>query len=66
MDSDSDSVYQEILEWVDQRARPNSSRRYSRCPICDLTWWDDKERHNSGCWVPRLRNLAEDLVSADG
>ena len=50
-------ILREILNWVDQQARPNSRRRYSRCPICDLSWWGTRERHQRDCFVPRLRRI---------
>jgi len=47
----------QVVEWVIQNSCPNKYHRYSRCIICDSTWWDDKETHNSGCWVPNLKEL---------
>jgi len=29
--------------------KPGKQYRYSRCSACDLTWWDDNERHNLNC-----------------
>jgi hypothetical protein len=48
-----------VYEWVVGACAPNERRRYSRCPICDATWWDDNEQHNPRCWVPQLKSAAQ-------
>ena len=48
----NENVIASIKTWIDEKTQPlDSGRRYSRCPICDATWWDN-EWHNFGCWVP--------------
>ena len=48
-------ILADVLVWVNESTAPNSSRKYSRCVICNNTWWDDKEEHNLKCWVRRLK-----------
>lgn len=54
------SVLKEILEWVIECSSPNNHHKYSRCIVCDSTWWDDKERHEFKCWVPKLKELQKE------
>lgn len=42
---------------------PNERYAYSRCNVCEMPWWDEKEQHQRDCWVPRLRAA---LASAPG
>ena len=52
-------VLDNIFEWVKKKSVPNQSYRYSRCVICDCTWWDDREIHSFDCWVPNLQAICE-------
>jgi len=49
-------ILETILKWFKRCAEPNLKRRYSSCPICGATWWDNKEQHNRDCWIPELEN----------
>ena len=49
----------EIITW--SHRKPNNSYAYSRCKVCDIAWWDDKELHTNSCWVPRLKHIAREL-----
>lgn len=60
-----DDLLIDIREWYETNARPNGRRAYQRCPICNASWWGEGssglfgvERHNFGCWIPRLLTLA--------
>ena len=55
--SDTSEVIGLIKQWLSLQSRPNRLRRYSRCPICDQAWWDDKEQHQFTCWVPILNRI---------
>lgn len=55
----------QVINWVNEQTRPNERRHYSRCPICDNTWWDDSERHNFKCWVPLLKYSLERYQSCE-
>jgi hypothetical protein len=48
-----------IYEWVKKKSAPSQSYGYSRCVICDCTWWDGREIHRFDCWVPDLGNICE-------
>lgn len=48
-----------IVLWINECATPNDARRYSRRPVCNHSWWDDKERHEYWCWVPDAKHIAE-------
>ena len=50
-------ILQEISEWLTNAAAPNERRRYSVCPICGVSWWEDDYRHKRTCWVPRLKSV---------
>jgi hypothetical protein len=52
-------IINEILEWYRRKSTPGVLYKYSRCPICNNTWWDDKEEHNFNCWIPRLEEMAK-------
>lgn len=55
----------DILKWVNERSAPNQSRKYSRCPVCESAWWDNKEQHRFDCWVPRAKRAAEQSLHTD-
>ena len=48
-----------LLDWVETRTKPNRQHYYSRCVVCNATWWDKKENHNIRCFVPALRAAVE-------
>jgi hypothetical protein len=49
----------EVAEWVAEKSVPNDHRKYYQCPICRCSWWENKERHNLDCFVPRLKKSVE-------
>jgi len=55
----AEELLAEVLDWYKSRSAPSDTYKYSRCPICRQTWWDGKEKHNFGCWIPRLESLAK-------
>lgn len=50
-----EEVLRDILSWYEKKSSPNEYYAYSRCPICNATWWGD-EIHNLQCWIPLLKH----------
>ena len=50
-----------VLHWVRRNSAPNYQYKYSRCIVCNCTWWEDEDRHELLCWVPRLESVVEKL-----
>ena len=50
-----EEVLRDILSWYEKKSSPNECYAYSRCPICNATWWGD-EIHNLQCWIPLLKH----------
>jgi hypothetical protein len=63
-------LFSDISRWVKLSSDPNSDHRYHRCIVCNATWWDDGlfsvEKHNFGCWVPRLQNTMQQVRQDNG
>lgn len=58
MESDLVKRLREFLDWAIRK--PNMEYAYSRCKVCDASWWD-REKHRSDCLLLGAREAADAL-----
>lgn len=48
-------VLKDLLDWSIRK--PNRDYAYSRCRLCDCSWWDEKEQHKQDCITWKIKKL---------